>query len=389
MTTTDILPDDVDRAVLVGRLHDPDVGGPCVVTLRGELLVDATASAATVSDLLERSDPAAVLAAAEGKTWRFDDVACASPGDRDRPHLLAPCDLQVVKACGVTFARSMVERVIEERAGGDHHRAQAIREEIAGVIGGALSDIVPGSEAAARAKAVLIEGGYWSQYLEVGIGPDAEVFTKAPVLSSVGHGAEIGVLAGSEWNNPEPEIVLAVDSGGGIRGAALGNDVNLRDVEGRSALLLGKAKDNNASSAIGPFIRLFDAHFSLDDVRDAEIALTVVGEDGFLLEGHSSMREISRDPLDLVAQTCGPNHQYPDGFMLYLGTLFAPTEDRDVPGKGFTHKPGDRVAIASPRLGRLVNTVSHSHAIAPWDRGIGHLMRNLATRGLLDGRMRQ
>ena len=389
MTTTDILPDDVDRAVLVGRLHDPDVGGPCVVTLRGELLVDATASAATVSDLLERSDPAAVLAAAEGKTWRFDDVARASPGDRDRPHLLAPCDLQVVKACGVTFARSMVERVIEERAGGDHHRAQAIREEIAGVIGGALSDIVPGSEVAARAKAVLIEGGYWSQYLEVGIGPDAEVFTKAPVLSSVGHGAEIGVLAGSEWNNPEPEIVLAVDSGGGIRGAALGNDVNLRDVEGRSALLLGKAKDNNASSAIGPFIRLFDAHFSLDDVRDAEIALTVVGEDGFLLEGHSSMREISRDPLDLVAQTCGPNHQYPDGFMLYLGTLFAPTEDRDVPGKGFTHRQGDRVAIASSRLGRLVNTVSHSHAIAPWDRGIGHLMRNLATRGLLDGRMRQ
>ena len=385
MTPHDILPLDASQAVLVGRLYDPEVKGPSVVVLQGDRLVDVSALAATMTDLLESEDPVALLAGASGgKSWDLAAVLAATPSDLSAPHLLAPCDLQAVKACGVTFARSMIERVIEERAKGDSARANEIREEIGRIIGGALSDIKAGSPEAAKAKEVLIKGGYWSQYLEVGIGPDAEVFTKAPVLSSVGHGAEIGILPSSAWNNPEPEVVLAVDSTGRVRGATLGNDVNLRDVEGRSALLLGKAKDNNASSSIGPFIRLFDANFTIDDVRAAELTLTVTGPEGYVLEGRSSMKEISRDPLDLVGQTRSRHHQYPDGFLLFLGTLFAPTEDRDVKGQGFTHRVGDRVEIASPKLGRLVNTVTHSDKAPEWQFGIGALMRNLAGRGLLN-----
>jgi fumarylacetoacetate (FAA) hydrolase family protein len=277
----------------------------------------------------------------------------------------------------------MVERVIEERAAGDPLRAEAVRARVGAAIGDSLRNIRPGSEAAARVKPALIAEGLWSQYLEVGIGPDAEVFSKAPVLSSVGPGADIGLHPDSRWNNPEPEIVLAVSSRGRIVGATLGNDVNLRDIEGRSALLLPKAKDNNASCAIGPMIRLFDAGFGLDEVRAAELTLTVEGPDGYLLTGHSSMAEISRDPEELVAHAIGRHHQYPDGLMLFLGTLFAPTEDRDVPGEGFTHKLGDRVTIAAPGLGRLVNTVRLSTECPEWIFGIAALMRNLSSRGLL------
>jgi fumarylacetoacetate (FAA) hydrolase family protein len=297
--------------------------------------------------------------------------------------LLAPCDLQAVKACGVTFARSMVERVIEERAAGDPTRAREIRERVAAIIGDSLRSLVPGSADATKVKAALIEEGLWSQYLEVGIGPDAEVFSKAQPMSSVGWGASVGLHPISRWNNPEPEVVLAVDSKGRVKGATLGNDVNLRDVEGRSALLLGKAKDNNASSSIGPFIRLFDGDFGIGELRRAELELVVEGEDGFVLNGHSSMKEISRDPLDLVRQTIGGHHQYPDGFMLYLGTLFAPVEDRDVAGEGFTHKVGDIVSISSPALGTLMNIVRLSTECPPWTFGAGALMRNLAGRGLI------
>ncbi|WP_182086202.1 fumarylacetoacetate hydrolase family protein [Aureimonas sp. ME7] len=383
------LPQDAAQAVLVGRLFDPETGGPVLVQVRGDRLVDVSAAAPTLSQLLELADPVAALrAVGEATSWPLDEVLGASlrngPEREASAVLLAPCDLQAVKACGVTFARSMIERVIEERAKGDLQLAAAIRGEIADVIGGALTDVVAGSDKAAEVKRILQERGYWSQYLEVGIGPDAEVFTKAPVLASVGYGSEIGILPASAWNNPEPEVVLAVNSQGRILGATLGNDVNLRDVEGRSALLLGKAKDNNASSAIGPFVRLFDDAFTLDDVRDAELTLSVEGEaDGYRLEGHSSMREISRDPADLVAQALGRHHQYPDGMMLYLGTLFAPVEDRDAPGKGFTHKLGDRVSIASPRLGRLENVVTHTDRAQPWHFGIAALMNHLAKRGLL------
>ena len=379
-----ILPQDHQRAALIGRVFDPACGGPCLVHVRGDRLVDVTGAGPTLSALLECSDPAAAIATVpDTRGWPIASVVEASlqPG-AEGVRLLAPCDLQVIKACGVTFADSMIERVIEERAKGDPERAASLREQLAQSIGDTLGALQPGSPEAAQAKQILIGEGLWSQYLEVGIGPDAEVFTKAPVLSAVGYGADIGILRASSWNNPEPELVLAVDSQGRIKGATLGNDVNLRDVEGRSALLLGKAKDNNASCAIGPFVRLFDAHFGLDQVRSLDIDLEVQGEDDFSMTGHSTMRRISRDPTSLVAQTIGAHHQYPDGFMLFLGTLFAPTQDRAQPGSGFTHKLGDRVRIASAPLGCLLNRVSHAEAAPPWVFGIGQLMRNLAGRGL-------
>ncbi|MCJ9692277.1 fumarylacetoacetate hydrolase family protein [Rhizobium sp. PRIMUS64] len=373
--------------LFVGRIWNPEVEGPSIVTLREGMLLDITSrEAPTLSALLERQDAAAFVRAASGKAvGSLADIAANSTGapDQTRPYLLAPVDLQAVKACGVTFAQSMIERVIEEKAAGNPERAASIRERVSTLIGGSLTNLKAGSPAAAKVKQALIDEGMWSQYLEVGIGPDAEVFTKSPVLSSVGWGADVGLHPISTWNNPEPEIVLAVNSRGEIKGAALGNDVNLRDVEGRSALLLGKAKDNNASCSIGPFIRLFDAGYSLDDVRKAELDLKVTGQDGFVLHGKSSMSKISRDPTDLVKQTVGAHHQYPDGFMLFLGTLFAPTQDRDAPKQGFTHKIGDVVEISSAGLGALVNTVRLSTECPPWTFGISALMSNLAKRGLL------
>jgi fumarylacetoacetate (FAA) hydrolase family protein len=381
-----LLPE-IGNGALVGRVWRRDAGGPAVVMVRDGHLIDVTSREfPTMRDLLEADDPAALVRQTKGEDLGpIDAIATASiePSSENATRLLAPCDLQAIKACGVTFARSMIERVIEERAAGDPARAQEIRKRVAAIIGDSLRNLVPGSEEAVKVKRALIEEGLWSQYLEVGIGPDAEVFSKAQPMSSVGWGASVGLHPISNWNNPEPEIVLAVDSKGRVKGATLGNDVNLRDVEGRSALLLGKAKDNNASSAIGPFIRLFDDGFGIDDVRRAELELTVEGTDSFVLKGQSSMKEISRDPLDLVRQTIGSHHQYPDGFMLYLGTLFAPVEDRDVAGEGFTHKTGDIVSISTPSLGTLMNIVRLATECPPWNFGAAALMKNLAGRGLL------
>lgn len=373
------------HGLFVGRAWRAGIG-PALVTLRGGRLLDITTrDAPTMRDLLERDDIAGFVSAIPGEDiGSLDEIAAAShDAAADTTRLLAPCDLQAVKACGVTFARSMLERVIEERAGGDATRAEDIRSRVTGAVGDSLRDLVPGSPEAAQVKSLLQQEGLWSQYLEVGIGPDAEVFTKAQPMSAVGWGAAVGLHPVSNWNNPEPEVVLAVDSTGRIVGATLGNDVNLRDVEGRSALLLGKAKDNNASASIGPFIRLFDGNFTLDTLRRLELTLRVEGQDGFVLDGRSSMAEISRDPANLVAQARGRHHQYPDGFMLYLGTLFAPVKDRDKPGQGFTHHLGDVVTIAAPELGELVNTVRLSTEAPEWTFGTAALMRNLAGRGLL------
>ncbi|BBF69903.1 fumarylacetoacetate hydrolase family protein [Sphingomonas bisphenolicum] len=367
-TLVDCLPADWRAGLFLGRVLTAD--GPSPILVRDGIAHDMSRVAPTVAQLIEKLPLAADAGEALG------------PVDALDLPLLSPVDLQCVKACGVTFALSAIERVIEERARGDASAAAEIRGRLEERVGGSIRAVVPGSPEAAALKAALIEDGLWSQYLEVAIGPDAEVFTKAPVLSTVGAGAQIGIRSDSTWNNPEPEIVLIANAAGSAIGATLGNDVNLRDFEGRSALLLGKAKDNNASCSLGPLIRLFDGDFTIDDVRNAEVELTIDGPEGYRLEGVSSMNQISRDPLELVRQTLS-EHQYPDGFALFLGTLFAPVQDRDDPGRGFTHKVGDVVAISTPRLGKLVNMVVTSKDAAPWTYGLTALMTNLAARGLL------
>ena len=377
------LPADGTAGTLVGRVFRPGLGAS-VVAIRADGVFDITSTFATTSDLFDTANPAAAIAAVAGE--RVGDLAAilanTTPDGRDaaKPYLLSPIDLQAVKAAGVTFAISMVERVIEEQAKGVPERAAAIRGEIGDIIGGELKGLKPGSPEAAALKKHLQERGLWSQYLEVGIGPDAEIFTKAPVLSSVGTGADVGIHPISTWNNPEPEVVLVISSAGRIVGATLGNDVNLRDVEGRSALLLGKAKDNNASASLGPFVRLFDATFGIDAVRTMKVSLRVTGDDGFVLDGRSDMAAISRDVEDLARQAIGPHHQYPDGLVLYCGTLFAPVQDRGDAGKGFTHKVGDIVTIASDGLGSLTNRVRLSTDCPPWTEGIRSLMASLAAR---------
>ena len=387
LTAKDLLPEDGTSGTLVGRVWLPQVNGPAVVAVRSDGVFDVTARFPTISGLCEEDDPARAVREARGeRIGDLEAIAANTPPDqrdRQKPWLLAPVDLQALKAAGVTFAVSMLERVIEERARGNPASAEAIRKEVTRLVGDDLSKLKPGSEGAKRLKQVLIDQQVWSQYLEVGIGPDAEVFTKAPVLSSVGTGMDAGLHPKSTWNNPEPELVLFVASRGKIVGGALGNDVNLRDFEGRSALLLSKAKDNNASCAIGPLLRLFDDTFSLDDARKLDISLNVKGQDGFVLNGHSSISKISRDPTDLVAQTIGSVHQYPDGFVLFLGTMFAPVEDRDAPGQGFTHKRDDIVTISAPQLGKLTNRMRGSDDCEPWTFGIGALMKNLAQRKVL------
>ena len=386
LTPANTLPSDHAKANLVGRIWRPEMDGPSVVVLRGEDVVDITTSFSTMSALCDVENAAFAAANARGEVVGTiaEILANTAPETRDvtKPWLLAPCDLQAVKAAGVTFAISMLERVIEEKARGNPAAAEAIRTEITGLVGDDLSRLKPGSEEAMRLKAVLIAQGAWSQYLEVGIGPDAEIFTKAQPMAAIGTGVEAGLHPSSSWNNPEPEVVLVVASSGAIIGASLGNDVNLRDIEGRSALLLGKAKDNNAAASIGPFIRLFDGSFSLDDVRSMDLTLRVEGEDGFILDGASTMRKISRDPADLASQMIGPHHQYPDGAMLYLGTLFAPTKDRGALGQGFTHHIGDIVTVRSDKLGSLTNRMARTDECPPWDFGVRKLLANLARRGV-------
>jgi fumarylacetoacetate (FAA) hydrolase family protein len=382
-----ILPTDWPHGCLVGRVWRPDVQGPSVVVVRDGALLDISETFPTMHDLIEAQKPAASVAALSGEPiGTLDELQQNSPPDQRDPRkawLLAPIDLQAIKAAGVTFAVSLLERVIEEQARGNPQESASIRNEIVSSVGEALDQLKPGSPQAAALKELLIKKGLWSQYLEVGIGPDAELFTKAQPMSAVGYGHDAGFHPMSSWNNPEPEVVLIISSTGEIGGASLGNDVNLRDVEGRSALLLGKAKDNNASCAVGPFIRLFDESFSLEDIREMEVHMTIDGEDGFHLHAVSSLSRISRDPVDLVTQMIGPHHRYPDGVVLFLGTMFAPTDDRDVPGMGFSHKVGDVVKISSDKLGTLANRMQHTNDCEPWKFGTTQLMRSLAKRRLI------
>ncbi|PHM21164.1 MAG: fumarylacetoacetate hydrolase [Curvibacter sp. PD_MW3] len=383
LTPENCLPTDAARATLVGRLWIEGTG-PVLVQVRPDGVYDLGAVAPTMSDLLECPDAAAAVRKNQGT--RLGDIAAilknSAHDERKRalPWFLAPNDLQAIKATGVTFVNSVLERVIEEQARGDADKAESVRRAVVAVIGDNLGSVKPGSPEAAKLKDVLVAQGAWSQYLEVAIGPDAEVFTKSAPMSAVGVGAEVGIHPRSHWNNPEPEIVLAVNSRAEVMGATLGNDVNLRDFEGRSALLLGKAKDNNASCAIGPFIRLFDEHFSMDDVRRCDLAMEVRGAGNFVMRGSSSMSQISRDPLELVKHVIGPHHQYPDGVMFFLGTMFAPIQDRHGPGQGFTHEIGDIATVSTPQLGMLVNRVNTSDKIAPWTYGTRALMRDLARR---------
>lgn len=387
MTESKTLPRDGTSGALAGRVWLPSTQGPAVVAVRADGVYDISRAAPTMRDLCEAADPARIVRETRGeRIGTLTDILANTPeADRDesKPWLLAPIDLQAIKAAGVTFARSLLERVIEEQAKGAPEKAEAIRVEVQKQLGGDLRKLKPGSPQALELKKALIAAGAWSQYLEVGIGEDAEIFTKAQPMSAVGHGMEAGLHPRSTWNNPEPEVVVVVSSKGEIVGATLGNDVNLRDFEGRSALLLSKAKDNNASASAGPFIRLFEATFSLDTVRKMDVHLDVTGPDGFKLTGKSSMSEIARDPADLVREMIGKTHQYPDGAVLYLGTMFAPTEDRGVKGSGFTHKAGDIVTIHAPELGALTNRMTYADKARPWTFGAGDLMRNLAKRGLI------
>ena len=378
----------VPDGILIGRARVPGLAHPRVVTVRQGEVIDITAKgAATVRDVAESLDPVGHVRSATGTSLGPVDALLGNSWggkiDAGKPSLLSPIDLQAVKAAGVTFVVSLLERVIEEQARGDKAKSDALRKDILGLIGTDLSQLVPGSDAAMKVKETLIARGVWSQYLEVGIGPDAEIFTKCQPMASVGFGADVGILPISEWNNPEPELVMVVTSTGKIIGATLGNDVNLRDVEGRSALLLGKAKDNNASASLGPFVRLFDGEFTIETVKQADIALSVTGEDGFELTGVSNLSQISRSPESLVEASIGRHHQYPDGFVLYTGTMFAPVKDRGGVGKGFTHKMGDKVSISTPSLGTLTNTVRLATECPEWTYGASHLMRDLAKADLL------
>ena len=384
-TADEVLPEDFEHGTFVGRVWRPDVAGPSVVRLDPDGVIDVTSSWATVRDLIEEPDPAGAIRAASGE--RVADLAeclaATASGRDDKPRLLAPVDLQAIKASGVTFVRSMLERVIEEHARGDPSRAETARAEMTDILGSSIAEVRPGSPEAAELKQHLSARDLWSPYLEVGLGPDAELFTKAQPMAAVGTGADIGVHPDSAWNNPEPEVVLVIAASGRIQGATLGNDVNLRDFEGRSALLLGRAKDNNASCAIGPFIRLFDGSFGLDDAGAAEVRLEVDGMDGFRLDDTISMTLISRTPADLAGQLVNRHHPFPDGAALFLGTMFAPTQDRGTPGSGFTHHAHDVVRIRSPLFGGLINRVLPTDECPPWTFGARALMANLTARGLL------
>jgi len=379
------LPDECREGTWLGRAWLPasfapsNIAGPHVITVRDGQVIELSDCFDSIADITRHPTPTAAVQNATGvsicslNTLLENSLFYKLPADirkSQQPSLLAPNDIQAIKACGVTFVASLIERVIEEKALGNPSKAEEIRAVVHAAIGDNLKDIEPGSPQTEILKAKLIAQGIWSAYLEVGIGPDVEVFTKSQPMSAIPCGSQLGVLETSQWNNPEPEVAFLVSPQGSFLGAALANDVNLRDYEGRSSLLLGKAKDQNGSCPIGPMFRLFDDSYSLDDAANTEVNLSIVGEDGFCSTGENRMSEISRSVDSIIKQVCNGSHQYPDGIAIMLGTMFAPTEDRGEEGMGFTHKVGDRVEISSPKLGKLVNWVNYCHEIPEWSYGI-------------------
>jgi len=384
LTAAQVLPSDGYAGTLVGRALFPGVfPGPCVVAIREDGVHNISGTVPTMAQLLNAPNPLATLQRALrncvylGPLESLLENSTPSTHDPLKPYLLTPIDLQAVKAVGLTFVNGLLQRFADDNGGA---ATVAKMEKAAGV---ALGKILPGSEEAARLRTALMEDGLWNDTLEVGFGPDVELFTKAQPLSAVGTGAEIAVLPTSKQTFAEPEVVLMLNADGKICGATLGCDMTARDVEARSLLLLGRAKDQNATCAVGPFIRLFDQTFSLPNVQGMNLTYAFEGADDAVFTDTGSMDQIGRGLITLARQVVNEHHGYPDGVALFTGCMFKAPSSRGASDTPFTHQVGDVVIIKASPLGTLINRVNTTDKVRPWSFGMSDLMANLANRQLL------